>query len=284
MTAKILNGSGLAKTIQAELKQEIVQLAQQAARPPGLAVVLVGENPASQIYINHKRRACENVGIRSFAYKLAEDTSQTALFELIDELNENNDVDGILVQLPLPQQIDAEAILERIATTKDVDGFHPYNLGRLAQRLPLMRPCTAYGIITLLERNQIQLAGLNAILIGASRIVGRPTALELLLRDASVSVCHKLTKDLRQYVNLADLLIVATGQRHVVPAEWIKPGTIVVDVGIHRLDDGSICGDLDYDSFAQRASWITPVPGGVGPMTVTMLLHNTVFAFRQALK
>lgn len=281
MTAQILDGKALAQTIRTRLKAEIDQIIQQGKPAPGLAVILVGSDPASHIYVNNKRRACEEVGIHSFAYDLPTDTPQDSLFSLLDKLNQNPDVHGILVQLPLPTQIDSDLILERILPHKDVDGFHPYNLGRLAQRKALLRPCTPYGIMKLLESTGASLKGMNAVVVGASNIVGRPMALELLIANCTVTICHRYTTDLASHIKQADLLIAAIGKPNIIQTEWIKPGAIVIDVGTNRLADGRLVGDIDYASAKEKASWITPVPGGVGPMTIAMLLQNTVDSYKE---
>lgn len=278
MSAHILDGKAAATQIYQTIAASIQQRQQQGLRPPSLAVILVGEDAASQVYVKNKRKACGDVGIRSLAYDLPATTSQQQLLTLIDQLNADNTVDGILVQLPLPAHIDADTILDRIPPDKDVDGFHPYNLGRLVQRQPVLRPCTPLGVITLLEFHGLtDLEGMNAVVVGASNHVGRPMALELLLAKCTVTICHRFTRDLASHVRLADLLIVATGKRGVVDSGWIKPGAIVVDIGMHRNADGSLCGDIDFDSAKLRAAWITPVPGGVGPMTVATLLKNTLY-------
>ncbi|MFT3741829.1 MAG: bifunctional methylenetetrahydrofolate dehydrogenase/methenyltetrahydrofolate cyclohydrolase FolD [Gammaproteobacteria bacterium] len=278
MTAHILDGNQLATTLRHTMRQQIVTQVTAGARAPSLAVVLVGDDPASQIYVRHKRADCEAVGITSLAYNLPADITEAALLELMDKLNADDEIDGILVQLPLPAHIRSELILDRIRPEKDVDGFHPYNLGRLAQRRPGLRPCTPFGIITLLESAHIALAGLHAVVVGASNIVGRPMALELLLAKSTVTVCHRFTRNLADLVRQADLLVVATGQQGLIQSEWIQSGAIVVDVGIHRRADGSICGDVDFATAKLKASWITPVPGGVGPMTRAILLQNTLLA------
>ena len=231
--------------------------------------------------MRNKRKACEEVGIRSVAHDLAHSTSEIALLALIDELNRDPEIDGILVQLPLPDQILSTAVIEKIDPAKDVDGFHPYNVGRLAQRIPLIRPCTPYGVIKLLESIGAPLKGQHAVIIGASNIVGRPMSLELLLMGATTTVCHRFTSDLRAHVSRADILIVAAGKPGLVPGEWIKPGAVVIDVGMNRLDNGRLVGDVQFEEARERAGWITPVPGGVGPMTVAMLMHNTLEAYHR---
>ena len=278
MTAKLLDG----KTIAAQLRQDVQQQVQarltQGLRPPGLAVVLVGNNPASQVYVRHKRKACAEIGIISKTFDLPEETTQNALLALLDQLNEDDEIDGILVQLPLPSHIDSEEVIERIVPHKDVDGFHPYNVGRLALRMPLLRSCTPKGVMTLLAHTGITLAGLDAIIIGQSNIVGRPMALELLAARCTITVCHSRTRDLATKVRNADIVVVAVGQPKLVTGDWIKPESIVIDVGMNRLEDGHLVGDVDFATVSQQAGWITPVPGGVGPMTIASLLENTLQA------
>ncbi|UIL51576.1 bifunctional methylenetetrahydrofolate dehydrogenase/methenyltetrahydrofolate cyclohydrolase FolD [Pantoea agglomerans] len=278
MAAKIMDGKTIAQQVRLEVAEKVKQRLAAGKRAPGLAVVLVGENPASQIYVASKRRACEEVGFLSRSYDLPATTREAELLELIDQLNQDNDIDGILVQLPLPAGIDNVKVLERITPDKDVDGFHPYNVGRLCQRAPKLRPCTPRGIVTLLERYNIDTYGLNAVVVGASNIVGRPMSMELLLAGCTTTVTHRFTKDLRHHVEHADLLVVAVGKPGFIPGDWIKPGAIVIDVGINRLESGKVVGDVDFDSASQRAAYITPVPGGVGPMTVATLIQNTLQA------
>ncbi|GAB1438663.1 bifunctional methylenetetrahydrofolate dehydrogenase/methenyltetrahydrofolate cyclohydrolase FolD [Providencia sp.] len=278
MLAKIIDGKTIAQTIRQEVAQKVQLRLEQGKRAPGLAVILVGANPASQIYVGSKRRACEEVGFISRSYDLPDTTSEAELLKLIDDLNQDAEIDGILVQLPLPAGIDNVKVIERIHPDKDVDGFHPYNVGRLCQRAPRLRPCTPKGIVTLLERCGINTYGLNAVIIGASNIVGRPMSLELLLAGCTTTVTHRFTKDLEHHVRNADLLVVAVGKPNFIPGEWIKQGAIVVDVGINRLENGKVTGDVDFDEAAKSASWITPVPGGVGPMTVATLIQNTLQA------
>lgn len=280
MTAQIIDGKAIAEQLLTHLKQETAHAVAQGKRAPGLAVVLVGDNPASAIYVRNKRRACEKVGIVDHSHDLPATTTQAELLGLIDELNADPAIDGILVQLPLPQHIDSRAIIERIDPTKDVDGFHPYNLGRLAQRVPALRPCTPYGAMTLLKSTGAEIAGKNAVVVGASNIVGRPMALELLLENCTVTVTHSATRELAEHVRRAEILVVAVGRPRMVQGEWIRENAIVIDVGINRLPDGRIAGDVDYESAAKRAGWITPVPGGVGPMTIATLLQNTLSAYR----
>ncbi|MBF0693019.1 bifunctional methylenetetrahydrofolate dehydrogenase/methenyltetrahydrofolate cyclohydrolase FolD [Providencia alcalifaciens] len=278
MLAKIIDGKTIAQAIRQEVAQKVQTRIANGKRAPGLAVILVGANPASQIYVGSKRRACEEVGFLSRSYDLPDTTTEAELLKLIDDLNQDTDIDGILVQLPLPAGIDNVKVIERIHPDKDVDGFHPYNVGRLCQRAPRLRPCTPRGIVTLLERYDINTYGLNAVIIGASNIVGRPMSLELLLAGCTTTVTHRFTKDLEQHVRNADLLVVAVGKPNFIPGEWIKPGAIVIDVGINRLENGKVTGDVDFEEASKRAAWITPVPGGVGPMTVATLIQNTLQA------
>ena len=278
MAAKIIDGKTIAQQVRLEVTEKVQQRLAAGKRAPGLAVVLVGENPASQIYVASKRRACDEVGFISRSYDLPATTSEAELLELIDTLNNDSEIDGILVQLPLPAGIDNVKVLERIVPDKDVDGFHPYNIGRLCQRAPKLRPCTPRGIVTLLERYNIDTYGLNAVVVGASNIVGRPMSMELLLAGCTTTVTHRFTKDLRHHVEHADLLVVAVGKPGFIPGDWIKPGAVVIDVGINRLESGKVVGDVDFASASERASYITPVPGGVGPMTVATLIQNTLVA------
>lgn len=275
MTAQILDGKAVAATIRQNLTEKVIQRVAAGGRPPGLAVVKVGNDPASAVYVRNKHKACNEAGFFSLAYDLPESTRENELLSLITKLNADPQIDGILIQLPLPAHIHADAILEQINPNKDVDGFHPYNLGCLMQRRPHLRPCTPFGIMTLLSHMNLSVEGLHAVVVGASNIVGRPMALELLLAKATVTVCHRFTRDLASHVQAADVLVAAIGHPGIIQSEWIKPGAIVIDVGINRLADGSLVGDIDFESAKQSASWITPVPGGIGPMTVAMLLQNT---------
>ncbi|KGQ39718.1 bifunctional methylenetetrahydrofolate dehydrogenase/methenyltetrahydrofolate cyclohydrolase FolD [Gallibacterium anatis] len=283
MSAQIISGTALAKSIKNDLHQKIQTLIDQGYRSPGLAVILVGENPASQIYVGNKRKSCLEVGIQSKSYNLSDTISEQELLSLIDELNQDDTVDGILVQLPLPKHISSVKVIERISPSKDVDGFHPYNVGRLCQRIPTLRACTPYGIMKLLETTDVDLHGQHAVIVGASNIVGRPMAMELLLAGATVTVTHRFTKNLQELVAQADILIVAVGKPHLVPGEWVKPGAIVIDVGINRVADKKVVGDIGFEAAQQRAGFITPVPGGVGPMTVAMLMVNTLSAYKNHL-
>ena len=278
MQARCLDGKQLSRQLKDSIKTDIAASTQAGLRAPGLAVILVGNDPASEIYVGHKHKACQTVGIISKNYHLPTNTTQDQLQQLIASLNTDPNVDGILLQLPLPEHLQASSLIEQISPMKDVDGFHPYSIGLLAQRQPKLRPCTPMGIISLLDHYQIELEGTNATVVGASNIVGRPMSLELLLRSSTVTVCHRFTKNLKHFVQQADLLVVAVGKPNIVKSEWIKPGAVVVDVGMHRLDNGQLIGDIEHASACQRASWITPVPGGVGPMTIASLLQNTLLA------
>ncbi len=278
MTANIIDGKAIAAELRNTVRQRVETRLQQGLRAPGLAVILVGQDPASEVYVRNKRKACEDTGILSVAHDLPADTSQENLLALIDELNADPTVDGILVQLPLPAHIDPETVIERISPDKDVDGFHPYNIGRLALRVPLLRPCTPRGVITLLESTGEPLRGRDAVIVGASNIVGRPMGLELLLAGCTVTTCHRFTRDLAAQVRQAEILVVAVGKPGIVKGEWIKPGATVIDVGINRTEDGKLTGDIEFEVARERAGWITPVPGGVGPMTVATLLQNTLEA------
>jgi len=278
MTAQILDGRAFSEQTLSDIRSQVDARIKKDHSAPGLAVILVGDDPASGIYVRKKGEACERAGIQSFTHKLSADTTEQTLITLIDQLNADNSVHGILVQLPLPQHINSDRVLDHIAPHKDVDGFHPYNLGLLAQKRPGLRPCTPYGIIRLLNHYNIDMVGKYAVVVGASNIVGRPMALELMLARATVTVCHSATQQLNQHVSNADILVCATGKPDLVNAEWIKPGAIVIDVGIHRVPEGGIRGDINYTVAAERASSITPVPGGVGPMTVATLLYNTLQA------
>jgi methylenetetrahydrofolate dehydrogenase (NADP+)/methenyltetrahydrofolate cyclohydrolase len=283
MAGQIIDGKAIAADIRREVREASDRLAAQGKRRPGLAVVLVGDDPASHVYVRNKRAACEECGFVSVSHDLPHSATQTELLSLIERLNADDAIDGILVQVPLPDHIDERAVIEAIAPAKDVDGFHPYNVGRLALRNPLMRPCTPYGVIRLLERCGINPKGMRSVVVGASNLVGRPMALELLLAGATVTVCHRFTQDLRAHVESAELLIVAVGKPGLIPGEWIRPGAVVVDVGINRMPDGKLCGDVQFDVARERASWITPVPGGVGPMTVAILMKNTLESAQQRL-
>lgn len=278
MTAQIIDGKAIAESLLNDVKSRIDYRTSQGKRQPTLAVILIGSDPASHIYVRNKRLACEKVGIRSLAYNLTDSITQAELLDLISKLNGDEEVDGILVQSPLPSQIQAEVVIEQISPTKDVDGFHPYNIGRLTVRQPMLRSCTPYGVIKMLQAVGVELMGLDAVVVGVSNHVGRPMAMELLLAGCTVTSCHRHTKDLPGMVSRADLVVVAAGKPNLVKGSWIKPGAVVVDIGISRLPDGKLCGDVEFDVASQHASWITPVPGGVGPMTVATLMENTLLA------
>ncbi len=282
MTATLLDGKRIADELIENIRHRVRARVRAGEGAPGLAVVLVGDNPASHVYVRNKRRACERAGFVTRDHDLPASTSEEALLALIDELNAADDIHGILVQLPLPPQIDARTVIQRISPRKDVDGFHPENVGRLAQREPGLRPCTPKGVMTLLAHTDKPVRGRDALVVGVSNHVGRPMVLELLLAGATVTAAHRFTQDLRFHVERADLLIVAVGRPGLVPGAWVKPGAVVIDVGINRLADGRLVGDIEFAPAAERASWITPVPGGVGPMTVATLLQNTLEACETA--
>nr|WP_294839847.1 bifunctional methylenetetrahydrofolate dehydrogenase/methenyltetrahydrofolate cyclohydrolase FolD [uncultured Methylotenera sp.] len=278
MTAQIINGKAIADNLLDSIKERINQRLLANKRAPGLAVILIGADPASAIYVRNKRLACEKVGIHSVAYDLPATTTEQELLALITQLNQDDTIDGILVQSPLPPQIEEEHVIECISPSKDVDGFHPYNIGRLAVRQPTLRSCTPFGVIKMLEATGINLMGLDALVVGVSNHVGRPMGLELLLAGCTVTSCHRHTKDLARMVAQADLVVAAAGKPGLIKGEWIKPGAIVIDIGINRLEDGRICGDVDFNVAKERAGFITPVPGGVGPMTVATLMENTLLS------
>ena len=278
MTAQIIDGKAIAANLLNSIKVRIDARIHSNKRAPGLAVILIGSDPASAIYVRNKRLACEKVGIISSAYDLPITTTEAELINLIQKLNADEEVDGILVQSPLPSQIKEQHIIECISPSKDVDGFHPYNIGMLAVRQPTLRSCTPFGVIKMLQASHIDLMGLDAVVVGVSNHVGRPMALELLLAGCTVTSCHRHTKDLSKAVTNADLVIAAAGKPGLIKGDWIKPGAIVIDIGINRLEDGSIAGDVDFKAAKQRAGWISPVPGGVGPMTVATLMENTLLA------
>ncbi|AFU18577.1 bifunctional methylenetetrahydrofolate dehydrogenase/methenyltetrahydrofolate cyclohydrolase FolD [Actinobacillus suis] len=283
MTAQIISGTAVAKQVKTNIAEQIQAHTAQGKRKPGLAVILVGMDPASQVYVNSKRKSCAEIGIESKSYDLPADTSEAELLAIIEQLNHDDSVDGILVQLPLPKQIDATKVTEAIVPHKDVDGFHPYNVGRLCQKIPTLRSCTPYGVMKLLESTGVNLAGLHAVVVGASNIVGRPMAMELLLAGCTVTVTHSRTKDLAYHVSQADIVVAGVGKPNFVKGEWIKDGAIVIDVGINRVD-GKLVGDVEYATAEPKASFITPVPGGVGPMTVAMLMQNTLQAYEAHLQ
>src|SRR5665213_2742256 len=278
MPAQLIDGKAVATKVKTEINAQVEEMTARGLRRPGLAVIMVGDNPASAVYVRNKRKACAESGIISVAHDLPYSTTQQALVQLIESLNRDPAIDGILVQLPLPQHIEQSAIIEKIAPAKDVDGFHPYNVGRLALRVPLIRPCTPFGVTKLIEHVGVSPKNKHCVVVGASNIVGRPMALELLLMGGTVTVCHRFTADLQPFVSAADILVVAVGRPGIIRGEWIKPGSVIIDVGMNRTPDGKLCGDVDFEGASQRAAWITPVPGGVGPMTVAMLMKNTLEA------
>jgi methylenetetrahydrofolate dehydrogenase (NADP+)/methenyltetrahydrofolate cyclohydrolase len=278
MAASIIDGKARAAQITEEIAARVLQRLAAGKAAPGLAVVLIGEHAASQIYVRNKRRITDEVGMQSLSFDLPATTTQQELFALIDRLNADPGVQGILVQLPLPKHIDADLVSERIHPDKDVDGFHPYNIGRLVLKRPRLRPCTPYGCMILLQGTGADLVGKNAVVIGQSNIVGRPMALELLMARCTVTICHSATRDLPGVVGGADIVIAAMGKLRFVQGAWIKSGAIVIDVGINRTPEGKLRGDVDFEATRERAGWITPVPGGVGPMTIAMLLANTLIA------
>nr|MBV6630038.1 bifunctional methylenetetrahydrofolate dehydrogenase/methenyltetrahydrofolate cyclohydrolase FolD [Oceanococcus sp. HetDA_MAG_MS8] len=280
MTAQRIDGKEIAANLRRDIANQVQADAQAGHKPPGLAVVLVGDNPASEVYVRNKERACAEVGFVSEKITPPADISQLELEALVDSLNTRDDIDGILVQLPLPQGLDADAILDRIHPGKDVDGFHPSNIGKLLQKRPGLRPCTPYGVMKMLEACAVDPCGQHAVVVGASNIVGRPMAMELLLANATVTICNSRTRDVAAEVARADIVVAGVGIPEFVKGDWIKPGAVVIDVGINRLDDGRLVGDVEYAAAAERARAITPVPGGVGPMTIAMLLHNTLCAAR----
>jgi len=284
MTASLIDGKVIAQQLRATVKEKVSLRLNNGLRAPGLAVILVGSDPASQVYVGSKRKACEEVGFVSRSYDLPKTATEQELLALVSELNNDDAIDGILVQLPLPEGLNADLIIEHINPLKDVDGFHPSNVGKLVLRQPGLRPCTPKGIITLIESTGVDPKGLDALVIGASNIVGRPMGLELLLAKCTVTTTHRFTKDLEGKVRNADLIVVAVGKPGFIPGDWIKDGAIVIDVGINRLDNGKLVGDVEFDVAKNKASFITPVPGGVGPMTVASLIENTLIACEQATK
>lgn len=278
MVAQLINGKAIAAEIRAQVAQEILERKKRGLREPGLAVILVGDDPASHIYVRNKRQACEEVGIKSIYHQLPNTVTEAELAKLIEDLNYDSAVDGILLQLPLPNHINSDNLLDAIHPRKDVDGFHAYNLGRLAQRRPLLRPCTPYGVMILLNHIKQTYKNKHAVIIGASNIVGRPMALELLLAGCTITVCHRFTKDISSFVKQADILVSAVGKPGLIKGEWVKEGATVIDVGMNRLPNGMVTGDVEFEAASQKAAWITPVPGGVGPMTIAILLKNTIYA------
>ncbi|WP_257294500.1 bifunctional methylenetetrahydrofolate dehydrogenase/methenyltetrahydrofolate cyclohydrolase FolD [Endozoicomonas sp. YOMI1] len=278
MTAKIIDGKAIALQLTDSIAEQVNKRTSQGLRAPGLAVILIGDDPASKVYVGKKRQDCERVGFKSISHDLPASTSEQHLLALIDRLNDDPEIDGILVQLPLSEHINCELVIERIRPDKDVDGFHPYNIGRLVQRIPLLRPCTPKGVMTLLESTGQPIRGKNAVIVGASNIVGRPMTMELLLAGCTTTTTHRFTEDLAAEVARADILVVGAGKPGLVKGAWVKPGAVVIDIGINRMEDGRLVGDVEFDVARERASWITPVPGGVGPMTVATLLENTLYA------
>jgi methylenetetrahydrofolate dehydrogenase (NADP+) / methenyltetrahydrofolate cyclohydrolase len=278
VAAQIIDGKAVAASVRERVRAGVAERVKAGKRAPGLATVLVGDDPASHVYVRNKRKACEEVGIRSVPVAFDTNVTQAALLAEIDRLNADPGIDGILVQLPLPKQVDTTQVIERIAPGKDVDGFHPYNLGRLAQRLPVLRPCTPYGVLELLKSTGEVFKGRTAVVVGASNHVGRPMMLELMLAGATANCCHRFTRDVAGEVARADIVVVAVGKPEMVKGAWIKPGATVIDVGINRTADGKLVGDVEFEAARERAAYITPVPGGVGPMTVAMLMQNTLLA------
>ncbi|ABQ25373.1 bifunctional methylenetetrahydrofolate dehydrogenase/methenyltetrahydrofolate cyclohydrolase FolD [Geotalea uraniireducens] len=278
--AKIIDGKAIAAKIRGEITAEVAKLASKGVTP-GLAVVLVGEDPASKVYVSMKEKACKDVGIFSDEYKLPVDTSEADLLLLIHKLNSDPKIHGILIQLPLPKQIDTEKVLEAISPEKDADGFHPYNVGRLVIGKPLFQPCTPYGVMVMLKEAGVELAGKEVVVVGRSNIVGKPVAFMCLQQNATVTLCHSKTRDLAAKVGMADVVIAAVGQPEMIKGAWIKEGAVVIDVGVNRVGEKKLVGDVEFDAAAERASAITPVPGGVGPMTITMLLYNTLEAAKR---
>lgn len=278
MTVNIIDGKAIAQQIRLELKRRLEERRKKDLITPGLAVILVGEDVASQIYVRNKRDACRDVGINSFAFDLPKSITENELLTLIRKLNIDPKVHGILIQLPLPPSINTAHIIESINPKKDADGFHPTNLGLLAQGRPFLRPCTPYGVMRLLDYKKIPLKGLNAVIVGTSNIVGKPMALELLNAGCTITLCHSATRDLRHHIQQADILVSAIGKAGVIQSTWIKPGAVVIDIGITRAPSGKLHGDIEFSTAKEIAAYITPVPGGVGPMTVAMLLENTLFA------
>jgi methylenetetrahydrofolate dehydrogenase (NADP+)/methenyltetrahydrofolate cyclohydrolase len=281
MAASIIDGKAISAQIRAELTQEVSNLKSQKGVTPGLAVVLVGEDPASKVYVGQKEKACNELGLLSRKYHLPAETTEAELLALVEKLNADPEIDGILVQLPLPKQIDDKKVIATIHPDKDVDGFHPVNQGRLVIGTDGFKPCTPYGCIHLLKRSGVNLVGAETVVVGRSNIVGKPVTLMLIQENATVTVCHSKTKDLGAVCRRADVLVVAIGRPKMITADMVKEGAVVIDVGVNRLPDGKLCGDVDYESVAQKASQITPVPGGVGPMTIAMLMFNTVNSARR---
>ncbi|MCE5173184.1 bifunctional methylenetetrahydrofolate dehydrogenase/methenyltetrahydrofolate cyclohydrolase FolD [Paenibacillus profundus] len=280
MTASVLDGKALSRTIREEVKQETARL-QELGIQPGLAVVLVGEDPASQVYVNSKHKACLELGFYSEVHRLPNDTTQEQLLGLVDQLNQQGTIHGILVQLPLPKHIDEKAVIDAISVEKDVDGFHPISVGNMVIGDESLLPCTPAGMMEMLKRNRIPIEGKHAVVIGRSNIVGKPISLLLQRENATVTMCHSRTNNMRELTRMADILVVAIGKAHFVDRSFIKPGAVVIDVGMNRLENGKLVGDVNFDDVVEECSWITPVPGGVGPMTITMLMVNTLKAAKR---
>jgi methylenetetrahydrofolate dehydrogenase (NADP+) / methenyltetrahydrofolate cyclohydrolase len=281
MSARLIDGKAIAATVREKIRGEVAALKAAGDRVPGLGVILVGLDPASSIYVRHKREACIAAGMHSVVRELPDSASQEEVLAAVEQMNRDDAIDGILVQQPVPKQVSGKAVIDAIAVEKDVDGFNPLNLGLLAQRNPHLRPCTPYGVIRMLEHEGIDPRGMDAVVIGQSNIVGRPMALELLIKSATVTICHSQTKDLEGHVRRADLVVAGIGKPEFVKGTWIKPGAVVMDVGINRLPSGKLVGDVEFEAARERASYITPVPGGVGPMTIAMLMQNTLEAYRR---
>jgi methylenetetrahydrofolate dehydrogenase (NADP+)/methenyltetrahydrofolate cyclohydrolase len=281
MSARLIDGKAIAARVREEIRKEVVALKAAGGRPPGLGVILVGLDPASSIYVRHKREACIAAGMHSVVREMPETSTQAEVLAAVEQLNRDDTIDGILVQQPVPAQVSGKAVIDAIAVEKDVDGFNPQNLGLLAQRTPHLRPCTPYGVIKMLEHENIDPKGMDAVVLGQSNIVGRPMALELLIKSATVTICHSQTRNLKAHIARADLVVAGIGKPEFVKGEWIKEGAVVIDVGINRLPSGKVVGDVEFAAARERASWITPVPGGVGPMTIAMLLQNTLEAYRR---
>ncbi len=278
----LIDGKKVSGEIRNRLAEEVQELKKKTGKTPGLATVLVGDDPASAVYVRNKNKICGELGFQSFEQKLSSDTSEEKLLQLVEELNANKDIHGILVQLPLPDQIDSEKILQAIDPNKDVDGFHPINVGKLVVGNALLTPCTPTGIIELLDHYDIEISGKHAVIVGRSNIVGKPVSMLLLQRNATITICHSRTQNLEEVTRSADILVAAVGRANFVTEEMVSEGTVVIDVGINRVD-GKLTGDVDFEPVSKKASYITPVPGGVGPMTIALLMENTLKAFKESL-
>jgi methylenetetrahydrofolate dehydrogenase (NADP+) / methenyltetrahydrofolate cyclohydrolase len=281
MSARLIDGKAIAASVREGIRKEVAAFKADGLRVPGLGVILVGLDPASSIYVRHKREACVAAGMHSVVHEMPDTSTQEEVLAAVEQMNRDDSIDGILVQQPVPKQVSGKAVIDAIAVEKDVDGFNPLNLGLLAQRTPHLRPCTPYGVIKMLEHEGIDPRGMDAVVIGQSNIVGRPMALELMIKSATVTICHSQTRDLQGHVRRADLVVAGVGKPEFVKGDWIKPGAVVIDVGINRLPTGKIVGDVEFEKARERAAYITPVPGGVGPMTIAMLLQNTLEAYRR---